>query len=205
MIRISLNREPVTVPLSGAFTGCTVTLRRLTSNEFAEATSAAQARLRDSSKLVELLEEHGLRPKGRKIKALLGDVEFMLGIGQWLGAVECGVRAISGWTGFADETGAAIDPSRPVLEAVFLSKPFMDQVLPQIDAAAQLLAIEGKGSGVSPNGSPAHAPTASPLNTAVAVGPARSPARRASLDETENSARKPRTPRSRPKAPPSGT
>lgn len=204
MIRISLNREPVTVPLKGAFTGCTITLRRLTSNEFAEANAATQALLRDSSKLVELLEEHGLRPRGRKIKALLADKGFMAGIGVWIAATECGVRAISAWTGFADEAGGPIEPTRPVLEAAFMSQPFLDQVLPQIDAAAQLLAVEGKGSGPSPSGSPAPAPTASALNTATTAGSATSPAPPASPVAPASSARKPRTPRSRPKAPPSG-
>lgn len=216
MIRISLNREPVTVPLTGAFTGCTVTLRRLTSNEFAEASAAARALLRDSSKLVELLEEYGLRREGQKLKAALADVDFMMGVGEWLGGVECGVRAISAWSGFCDDDGRPIpvpgvgaSPEaramwRRVLEAAFLSKPFLDQVVPRIDAAAQLLAVEGKGSGVSPNGSPAPAPTASPLNTAPTAGSATSRALPVSPVETESSARKPKTPRPRSKAPPSG-
>ncbi len=204
MIRISLNREPVTVPLTGAFTGCTVTLRRLTSNEFAEANAAAQAILRDSSQLFELLEEHGLRPSGRKVKALLADVNFMMGIGIWLGAVECGVRAISDWTGFTDEGGAPIKPERAVLQAAFMSKPFLDQVLPRIDAAAQLLAVEGKDSGPSPSGSPARAPTASALNIATTAGSAPSPAPPASPAEPESSAPRPRTRRTPPKGPPSG-
>lgn len=216
MIRISLNREPVTVPLSGAFAGCTVTLRRLTSNEFAEAGNAAQAVLRDSSRLVELLEEYDLRRDGQKIKAALVDVEFMAGIGQWLAAVECGLRAISAWSGFADDDARPIPVPgarateaekaqwRRVLEAAFLSKPFMDQVLPRIDAAAQLLAVEGKGSGVSPNGSPAHAPTASPLNTAPTAENAPSPAPTACPDGTASSVRKPRAPRSPRKGRPSG-
>lgn len=204
MIRISLNREPVTVPLSGAFTGCTITLRRLTSNEFAEANAATQALLRDSSKLVELLEEYGLRPKGKKIKAVLADANFMAGIGSWIAAVECGQRAISAWTGFLDEAGAPIEPARPVLEAAFLSQPLMDQVVHRIDAAAQLLAVEGKGSGVSQNGSPALAPTASPLTTAKTAASATSPAPPVSPAETANSAPRPRTRRSPRKAPPSG-
>lgn len=204
MIRISLNREPVMVPLSGAFAGCTVTLRRLTSNEFAEATAAALATLRDTGKLVELLEHYDLRPPGRKIKALLDDAGFMMGIGQWLGAVECGVRAISGWTGFTDDTGAPIPPSREALEAGFLSKPLMDQVLPRIDAAAQLLAIEGKGSGPSPNGSPALAPTASALTTATTAESAASPAPTADPDAAASFVPGRKMPRSRPKGPPSG-
>ena len=145
MIRIALNREPVTVPLKGPFAGCSVTLRRLTSNVFAEAKDAAVALLRDKSRLVELLEQYDLRPEGRKIRDLTADPEFMAGIGEWLGAVECGVRAITGLDGFRDETGKPIQPSREALEVLFLNEPFLRQVLPQIDAAAQLLVLEGNG------------------------------------------------------------
>lgn len=216
MIRISLNREPVRTPLRGAFSGCTVTLRRLTSNEFAAAQAAAQALLRDSSQLVELLEEYDLRPEGQKIKASLADPQFMMGVGEWIAAVECGIRAISDWSGFYGDDRQPIAVPGPkaseaerkqwrrVLEAAFLSKPLMDQVLPAIDAAAQLLAVEGKDYGASLNGSPARAPTASAPTTAKTAGSAPSRAPKASRAAPAASAPKPKTRRSRPKAPPSG-
>lgn len=216
MIRISLNREPVEEPLRGAFAGCTVTFRRLTSNEFAEAHAAAQAIVKDSSRLVELLEEYDLRRDGQKIKAALADVQFMMGIGEWIGAVECGIRAISAWSGFFDDDGQPIPVPGPkasaeekarfrrVLEVCFLSKPFMDQVLPRIDAAAQLLAVEGKDFGASLSGSPAPAPTASAPTTAKTAGSAPSRAPTASPASPAASAPRSKTPRSRRKAPPSG-
>lgn len=216
MIRISLNREPVEEPLRGAFAGCTVTLRRLTSNEFAEASTAAQAIVRDASRLVVLIEEHDLRPEGRKIKALLEDAQFMMGVGEWLGAVECGIRAISAWSGFVGDDGRPIPVPGPkasdedkahwrrVMEAAFLSRPFMDQVLPRIDAAAQLLAVEGKGSGVSPSGSPAPAPTASAPTTATTAESAPSRAPTASPAEPGAGVRRSSMRPSRSKAPRSG-
>lgn len=145
MIRIALTREPVTVPLEGPFAGCSVTLRRLTANAFAEAKNAALALLKDKSRLVELLEQYDLRADGRKIRELTSDPEFMAGVGEWLGAVECGVRAITALTGFADEDGKPIEPTREAMEVLFLNEPFMRQVLPMIDKAAQLLAVEGNG------------------------------------------------------------
>lgn len=157
MIRIALNREPVTVPLEGPFAGCTVTLRRLTSNEFAEAQDAAKAILADKSRLVELIEKHDLRPEGVRIRELLADLPFLLGVSEWLAAVECGVRAISAWSGFADEEGRPIEVPgrradaearqrwRTALESAFLAEPLMRQAMREIDRAAQLLVVEGNG------------------------------------------------------------
>ena len=140
----------------------------------------------------------------------------MMGVGEWLAAVECGIRAISAWSGFCDQNGAPIPVPGPkasadekagwraVLQQAFLSKPFLDQVLPRIDAAAQLLAVEGKDFGVSPSGSPARAPTASAPNTATTAGSAPSRAPTASPAEAAPSAPRSKTRRSRRKAPPSG-
>lgn len=205
VVRIATNREPVERALTGAYDGCGVTLRRLTANEFAEARNAATAIVRDSSQLVELLEKHELRPRGKKIRDLLRDAAFMMGVGQWLAAVECGVRAISAWRGFVGEDGVTpIAPDREALEVAFLAEPFLDQVLPMIDAAAQLLVIEGNVSGGSPNGSPAPGRTASPPTTAPTATAAPSRAPRGS--RAEGAVRAPRSSsrRSRPKAPPSG-
>lgn len=205
MYRIDLNRGvPVRRSLSGPLTGITVTLRRLRANEFAEAQSAALAILRDRSKLVELLEEYDLRPPRRKLKSLLEDAGFMMGIGQWLAAVECGERAISEWSGLIDENGQALPLGRRSLEAAFLSQAFLDQVLPLIDAAANLLVLEGNVSGLSPSGSPEPAKTASALNTATTAAGAASPAHKASRAGAGSSAPKSKTRRSRAKAPPSG-
>lgn len=143
-VRIELDRTPVERALRGAFQGCTVTLRRLTSNEFAEAEAAAKAILQDRGKLYELLEEHDLRPPGKKIRTLGEDPMFLMGVGEWLAAVECGVRAITAWTGFLDADGGPLPVDRRALEAAFLNEPFLKQVLPEIDRAAVLVAVEGK-------------------------------------------------------------
>lgn len=203
MIVIALNREPVIHPLTGPFAGASVTLRRLTSNEYEEARAAALILLRDRSKLVELLERHDLRPKGRKLDAILSDVDFMMGVGEWIAAVECGVRAISDWSGFVDQDRQPLPPTRAAMEAVFLSQPFLDQVRPAMDAAAQLLVIEGKGSGVSPTGSPAAGTTASAPSIAPTAGHVQPPAPVASPSRPAR-APKSSTPRSRAKAPSSG-
>lgn len=144
-VRIALDRTPVEVALRGGFQGCTVTLRRLTSNEFAEAESAAKAVMQDKGRLVELLEEHDLRPPGRKIRALTEDPMFMVGVGEWLAAVECGVRAITAWTGILAADGTPLPVDRKALEAAFLNDAFLRQVLPEIDKAALLVVAEGKG------------------------------------------------------------
>lgn len=180
---IALNRDPVTFTLAAPFTGCTVTLRRLTSNEFAEARNAATALIRDKSALFALLEDWDLRPRGRKIADLVADLKFMAGIGEWLAAVECGVRAISAWTGFMDAPGPEGQPlpvSRKALEGAFLNDILLQQIIPLIDRAANLTASEGNVSGVSPNGSPAQGRTASAPITAPAASAAKSPAPRAS-------------------------
>lgn len=203
MIVIALNREPVVHALTGPFAGASVTLRRLTSNEYEQARAAALSVIRDRSQLVELLERHDLRPAGRKLAEILADVDFMMGVGEWIAAVECGVRAISAWDGFSDETGQAIGPTRAALEAAFLSQPFLDQVRPAMDAAAQLLVIEGKGFGASPPGSPAAGMTASAPTTAPTAGSAERPAPAALSSPPEPAPKRP-TRRSRAKAPKSG-
>lgn len=178
---IALNREPITWPLRPPFAGCTVTLRRLTSNEFTEARNAATALLRDKAALFELLEHWDLRPAGRRIGDLVADVQFMAGIGEWLAAVECGVRAISAWSGFMDSQGPDARPlpvTREVLQAAFLNDILLQQVMPLIDRAANLTASEGNVSGVSPNGSPAQGRTASAPNTAPVAPAPKSPAPR---------------------------
>lgn len=194
---IALNREPMTFDLEGPFKGCTITLRRLTSNEFAEARNAALALIADKGQLFTLLEQWDLRPKGRRMGDLIKDMRFMAGVGEWLGAVECGFKAISGWTGFMDGSGPDAKPlpvTREVLQAAFLNEVLMRQVMPLIDRAANLVVQEGKDSGLSPNGSPAHGRTASAPTTATAAPAAVSPAPRASRGRAPGrSAPKPKT------------
>lgn len=195
------SREPVEWPLKPPFAGCTVTLRRLTSNEFAEARNAALVLLKDHAALFALLEEWDIRPAGRKIGDLVADPDFMAGVGEWLAAVECGVRAIGAWSGFMDGHGPEAQPvpvTRKALEGAMLNDILMRQIVPLIDRAANLAVSEGKDSGPSPNGSPARGRTASAPTTAPDASGPQSPAPKASRDRGRaRAARKPRTPRKR--------
>ncbi|MBJ7485963.1 hypothetical protein [Brevundimonas sp.] len=159
-IVVSLIREPVTVPLTGAYAGVTVTLRRLTTPDYAEAQQAAQAIIQDESKLLPLLIEHGLLPEG-KLKAWkrkketdpISYARFLTGVAMWVGAVECGVKGIDSWTGILGEDRKPAPVHRDVIEVLMLDEHFSSQVTAELDKAARILAIEGKPSGVSPTGS----------------------------------------------------
>lgn len=145
LVCITLDREPRTYPLDAPFAGCSVTLKRLPSPVFAEAYAAAAAILKDQGRLAILLETWDLRPPGRPLRALFQDAGFMAGIGEWLGVVECACRAISDWSGFADDAGRPLPVTREALEALCLNQAFLDQVRARIDRAAVLVAAEGKG------------------------------------------------------------
>lgn len=199
----ALNREPVTVPLRPPYAPAQVTLRRLTSNAFEEASAATQALLRDQGRVALLIEHHDLRD-GRKLKALLTDPDFVLGLSGWITAVECGVRAIIAWSGFCDAERRPLPVTREALEVLMLVEPLRDQLMREIQLAAQLVRFEGNVSGASPNGSAGPAPTASAPSSATTVAGAQSPAPGACHAATAPHARRSSSRRSRTKAPPSG-
>lgn len=208
MIRLSLNRAPLTEPLRGPFEGVTITLRRLPSPELQAARSAAMSLIRDSSKLVELIDHHDIWPRDangrrRKVKDFTEDPLVMTGLGEWVAAVECGLRSIAAWTGMLDERGQPLPVSREALEVLFLSEPFLDQVMSLMDRSSQILVTEGNVSGASPIGSSASPLPRTPA-TAKTAASAATPAPRASPAATESSAPNRKTRRSRRKAPPSG-
>ena len=62
MIRVSLDRTPLTEPLKGPYKSVTITLRRLSSPELQAARAAAMSLIRDSAKLVELVDHHDIWP-----------------------------------------------------------------------------------------------------------------------------------------------
>ena len=165
--------------------------------------------IRDSAKLVELVDHHDIWPldaatgRRRKVKDFTADPLVMTGLGEWVAAVECGLRAIASWTGVADPRGQPLPVSREVLEVLFLDEVFLDQVLPLMDRASQILVTEGNVSGASPNGFSASPPPPTP-DTATTAESAGIPAPRASPAETESAAPNRKTRRSRRKAPPSG-
>lgn len=159
MIRVSLKTGPVTRQLNGAYAGASVTVRRLRSPEWSNARAAAQAILRDDSKLLPLLVEHDLLPEGgvRRWKRMRDDdpvayAAYLVGISMWLAAVECALAGVVEWTGFATEEGPA-PITREVLQALLLDEKLSDQLMAMLTEAAVLLVVEGERSGVSPNGS----------------------------------------------------
>lgn len=209
MILISTDRTPVVERLTGPFQGATITLRRLPSPELQAARAAALALVRDHAKLVALVDRHDVWPRDkvtgrrRKVDDFTKDPLVMMGLGEWIGAVECGLRSIEAWTGFADVAGAPAPVTREVLEVLFLSEPFMDQVLPLMDRAAQLLVIEGNGSRGSPTGSMAK-PRNRTRATATTAESVRAPAPTASPAPADGSVPKSSTRPGRRKAPRSG-
>lgn len=152
MIRVSTNREPVTVSLRAPYNGVEITFRRLTSADFAEARQAADALIRDDSRLMVLMAEHELLPGRNSPKAWkrlkdqdpLRYAATLTGIGVWVAAVECGIRGIDAWTGILGDDGGPAPVSRAVLEVLMLDETFSQQVMAELDQAARILVVEGK-------------------------------------------------------------
>lgn len=151
MVTVVTRRDPVTVPLSGAYAGVTVTLARLTSPQFAQARHAAQAILDDDGNVIVLMSEHDLLPPGgvRAWKRMRDDdpiafAAFMTGIRVWVCAVECGLIGIQSWTGIKVEGGTAAPVERNLLEILMLDESFSQQIMDELDAAARILLLEGK-------------------------------------------------------------
>lgn len=151
MIRLSTNREPVTVPLRAPYADVTVTLRRLTSADYGEAQQAARAILRNDAELLPLLVKHDLLPKGgvKGWKAMkdsdpVAYAGFLSGIGIWVGAVECGVRGVSAWTGVVDDDRHPVPVSRDAIETLMLDEALCNDLMGELDRAARILAIEGE-------------------------------------------------------------
>lgn len=219
-IIVQLMREPVTVDLVGAYAGVGVTLRRLTTPQFQNCQNRALAILSDGAALTTVLVRHGLCETGADVKRALNDPAFAAGFGAWLGEVECGIEAISAWTGIKTETGEPaplardrskiagvvepVDPAdllaREVIETMFLDQHFRSQVSRQIDMAARILAIEGKGSGLSETGTAGAAPTAEGLNGVSDAPPAAKDAPPAVRTAPAANARASRTDPPRPRA-----
>ena len=152
MIRLSLNREPVTVTLRPPLADIELTLRRLTTVDFNEADQAARKLCDDSGKLAELMAEHGLLPEGNSLKAWkkmrdsdpLTYAAALTGVRMWVASVECAVRGVLSWKGVGDVNGNAVPVSRSALESLMLVNDFSMQVMAQLDQAAQLIILEGK-------------------------------------------------------------
>jgi hypothetical protein len=152
MIRVSTVREPVTVSLKPPFKGVEITLKRLTSADFAEARQAAEALVRDDARLMVLMAEHELLPDGNSPKAWkrmkdrdpMAYAATLTGISVWVAAVECGLRGITGWTGVLGDDGAPAPVNRPTLEVLMLDEAFSQQVMAELDQAARILVVEGK-------------------------------------------------------------
>ena len=222
MIRLALKSAPVEVPLTGHLTGVTLTIRRLPSNEFAMAQKAAMSWLRDKARVAEFLERHDLLPPDAagliKVQA---DPVFMAGLGVLIASIECGARAIVGWSGLTDDEGEPIEASakafappteageplttaRLALEMLYQDEHFQRQVDDKISELARVVVVEGKPFGGAPNGSSADGTTASPPTTAETAARSATPAPTAGAASTDGSAPKSSTRRRRRKAPLSG-
>lgn len=222
MIRLALKGGSVEVPLTGHFSGLTLTLRRLPSNEFATAQRKALSWLRDKGKVAAFIERHDmLPPDAPGLIKIQADANFMGGLGVLFASIECGVRAIEAWSGLlgADnqpieiEKGSlelpeqADDPiptARLALETLFLDEHFQRQADHHIGELARIVVVEGKPSGGAPNGTSADVTTVSPPTTAETAESATIPAQMDVAAPTESSARKSSTRRRPKKAPPSG-
>lgn len=155
MIRVGTHREPVTVSLQPPYGDVTVTLKRLTSADYGEARQAAQAIVRDSATLMELMAKHNLFPEGgvtawkaMKDKEPMRYATFISGIGMWVAAVECAVRGVQSWTGILGDNGKPVGVSRDVLEVLMMDEALSDQLTRELDKAARILFVEGERSGV---------------------------------------------------------
>jgi hypothetical protein len=171
---VSARTGVVTRPLKGQYASVTVTLRRLRSTEWEAAREAAQSVIRDDGKLLPLLVEHDLLPKGGvKGWKRMRDAEpiqyalFLTGVAMWLTAVECGLAGIESWTGVAsDRQGTPAPVGRAMLEVLMLDDQFSQQVMALLTEASVLVILEGKPSGASLSGSLEPARTASAPTTA---------------------------------------
>lgn len=205
MIVLSRETGPVTAALTGRYSGVTVTLARLTSPQYAEANQAAQALLRDTPKLLELLARHDLQPAGAEgVRKAVTDPAFMVGIGQWIAAIECACRSVTAWTGVVDEDREPVEPSRSAFEVLCLDDGFSRQLMAEIDKAARVLVVEGKSSRTSLNGSAAPEQIASAPKAAATASGSERGALSASGLRTAGAVRATSKSSSRPRAPKSG-
>jgi hypothetical protein len=184
-VSLTLMREPVTVTVMGI----TMTLKRLTTPELHVARQRALSLVRSPERLIQLVERLGLWPRDergrrRPSSAWTKNADVLLGLGHFVGVVECALSAISAWDA-VDDNGAPLPVSR---EALCLIEAFETDLLEQMQKAAMLLAREGKGFGPSPNGSTGSAPMASARNTATDAAPSTGPAPEASLASAASSA-----------------
>lgn len=175
-VLLNLKTDPVTRRLKPPYDGMTVTVRRLRSTEWDGARDAAQTLLRNDAELLPLLAKYDLLPTGgvREWKRMRDQrpadyARYLIGVSMWLTAVECALVGLSGWTGLEVAPGQAAPLDRDTLEALLLDEAISDQIMAVLTEAAQILVIEGKPSGASPNGSSARAKTASAPTTAATV------------------------------------
>ncbi|WP_312126572.1 hypothetical protein [Brevundimonas sp.] len=152
---------PVTRPLRPPYGSVVVTVRRLRSPEWEAAREAAQAIVRDDSKLWPLLVEHDLLPPGglkglRRMRERepLEYAATLSGIVMWLAAVECALVGLVSWEGISLEGQTGPAPiTREVLQTLLLDDGLSEELMSVLTEAGRLLVVEGKPSGASLNGS----------------------------------------------------
>lgn len=208
MIRLSLLTAPVEVDLAAAgYPGVSLTLRRLTAPELAEARDATVSILREARKGLEALKPYGLDgadAAGQRLNP--ADPDQMIRAGTLVGGVEIAVRAIQAWTGITlDEAGTLAPISRETLSILLQDDAIQRRIMKEVEAAARILVTEGNASGPSPAGSSATRPvTKAAPPTAGTAGGSKSRARAASRAAPAPTAPKSKAPRKPSRARPSG-
>lgn len=149
---VSTKLDPVTRALAAPYDRIKVTVRRLRSPEWESAREAAQAIVRDESKLWPLLVEHDLLPKGglkalrrQKFNEPVAYALALSGVVVWLVAVECALAGLLSWEGIIDQDSGQTAPiTREVLQVLLLDDQISEQLMGILTEAARLLVVEGK-------------------------------------------------------------
>ncbi|MBX3480084.1 MAG: hypothetical protein KF842_06765 [Caulobacter sp.] len=163
MIRVSSLTDPVTVSLAAPYSGVTITLRRLSTVDFARCSARAADIVRDTAALSTVITRHNLAETAADLNRALNDLAFQAGFAAWLASVECALAAVISWTGIVGEAGEAaplparlshvagvVSPADPAdlaaritMETLLLDQAFERQLTGHIDLAARILVCEG--------------------------------------------------------------
>lgn len=193
-IRLKIDRSARRVPL---LDGAWLLMRPASSIEIAAAETAGRVKLDAAMQGIDSLKELGIPvPDASDLE----DPHYALGVSRYVAACELAARLVTDWGGvFAESDGAggpvplAFDPA--LLPQLLLDNSVMRRFEIGAYAAQEMIVLEGKGSPLSPNGSPA-----GEGRTAGAVMPKASPARPAAAASTGRAARKSSTARTPRKA-----
>lgn len=154
-VYVRLERGLKEVDLSDLLPGAKLTVERLDATQIAAAHDRAQKAVKALSDGMLALGDYGLDYSDTKGKrANLADPDQMFRIGTLIGAVEVAMEGIKVWNITLTPGAKEAAPINRQSLAVFLMDEYVQaRVMGEIQAAARILAAEGKGSGASQNGS----------------------------------------------------